>query len=208
MEDSEKHFWDWVSSSRKAIRYESLEASRKQFRLLQVFPGQASDTIRCSLKTFDLAGPTQPRYETISYCWGHNNKVKEIYINHKRVTVPQSCFSALRRVRCTDGPRTVWIDAVCINQRNTRERNSQVGLMKMIYANGVRNIVCLSESCSTPRPILRKIRADAEQSGFLLLKYNSDGSVNRADTDWDNMRSLPDADVLLLTELYKDNWFR
>src|SRR5580700_5121291 len=48
-------------------------------------------------------------------------------------------------LRCEDRPRTLWVDAICINQENITERNSQVQLMKSIYEKASRVLVWLGE---------------------------------------------------------------
>lgn len=42
----------------------------------------------------------------------------------------------------------MWIDAICINQGNTDERNHQVGLMSIIYAEARRVTICIIDSNS------------------------------------------------------------
>ena len=49
--------------------------------------------------------------------------------------------AALRRLRLADRPRTLWIDAVCINQGNDDERAQQVGHMRDIYSYAKRVLI-------------------------------------------------------------------
>ena len=49
--------------------------------------------------------------------------------------------AAIRRLRHSSKPVTVWIDAVCINQHDDREKESQIPLMRRIYEQA--NQVCI-----------------------------------------------------------------
>jgi hypothetical protein len=45
-----------------------------------------------------------------------------------------------------DKVRTIWVDALCIDQKNTIERGSQVQMMGQIYRNASRVLVWLGEA--------------------------------------------------------------
>lgn len=49
------------------------------------------------------------------------------------MAVSQNLALALRYLRSRDQVRTLWIDAICINQEDTDERSEQVGRMSDIY---------------------------------------------------------------------------
>lgn len=49
----------------------------------------------------------------------------------------------LRHLRYVSKKRMIWIDALCINQKNIAERNMQVAKMGEIYAHAIRTIVWL-----------------------------------------------------------------
>jgi hypothetical protein len=53
---------------------------------------------------------------------------------------------ALRYLRLHDKPRTIWVDAICIDQTNIEERNQQVRLMKDIYSSCAVDLVWIGES--------------------------------------------------------------
>ncbi|OQO05412.1 hypothetical protein B0A48_09180 [Cryoendolithus antarcticus] len=53
----------------------------------------------------------------------------------------RNCENALRRFRLQDKPRTLWVDAICINQKDKVERSRQVQIMGHIYHYADRVIV-------------------------------------------------------------------
>jgi hypothetical protein len=58
-------------------------------------------------------------------------------------TVNLDC--ALQRLRDTRGARTLWIDALCIDQNNTEEKNRPVAIMGEIYRNSSQVLIWLGE---------------------------------------------------------------
>lgn len=104
-------------------------------RLLRLQPGQWSDPIRCSLVivNFDAASPT-PSYEAVSYTWGNASVQKKVICNDQSMQVTRSLFDALQVFREPHADRMLWVDALCINQGDVIERNSQVQLMNRIYS--------------------------------------------------------------------------
>lgn len=71
---------------------------------------------RVTLGLFPASLEDKPYYEAISYSWGDANKRKEIRCDNYSVTVPENLYDALRHLRYTDRVRTLWVDAICINQ--------------------------------------------------------------------------------------------
>ncbi len=56
-------------------------------------------------------------------------------------------------MRKTDTTRTLWVDAVCINQDDVVEKNHQVHLMKDIYGGATRVLVWLGEERHDTRAV-------------------------------------------------------
>jgi len=52
---------------------------------------------------------------------------------------------ALRYLRHKEFPRVLWVDAVCINQRDIQERTAQVSRMKHIYEQATQVVIWLGD---------------------------------------------------------------
>jgi len=81
-----------------------------------------------------------PRYEALSYTWGTTSNSSYLYVNSddpkgplSTLEIQQNLASALKHLRLTQETRTLWVDAVCINQKSIAERNTQVTRMTSIY---------------------------------------------------------------------------
>lgn len=177
-----------TDDNREAI-YEPLDAKQKQFRLLHLQAGRASDIISCSIQVASLSDDPPPQYETISYCWGDPEPNVSVNINGSHLKVPTNAALAISRMRLPDRYRTLWIDAVCINQADLDERAQQVLLMKDIYGEGTGNLIYLGEEESWTASALKSIRlvledieretANSEDLVKLLLEPT--GAFKRSD---------------------------
>ncbi|KAF5565494.1 heterokaryon incompatibility (het-6OR allele) [Fusarium phyllophilum] len=111
-------------------------------RLLHLLPAtNIDDAIETRLEVVALE--QNPVYEALSYCWGDNTHLQEIKCNDQKFQVTENLFSALQHLRNEDTERTLWIDAICINQKDLKERQAQVKLMKDIYAKSKRVVIWL-----------------------------------------------------------------
>lgn len=139
--------------------YKSLDANRKEIRVLILEPGERCvlDTLKCSLEHISLLDEGRRKYETISYHWGDPSTSSEIALDGEVIGVPRSSEMALRCMRLPEEPRVLWIDAVCINQANDAERAQQVSIMGDIYRNGTRNLVYLGEGDEHTASAVRSI---------------------------------------------------
>ena len=128
--------------------YEPLNPHIDSLRLLVLLPPTANgDEIGCELehRTFG----SKPIYEALSYTWGSEPASTTIKINGQPFLVRENLYNALWHLRLST-PRVIWVDAVCINQGDIPERNSQVSLMAFIYTRAQRVLVWLGLS---PGPV-------------------------------------------------------
>lgn len=119
--------------------------SPSDFRLLTVLPrlhGSSNATpIQCHLSSFSRS--KAPAYQTLSYAWGETTDLIPIYVNGHEMHITRNLHIALEHIRRENAKVIIWVDAVCINQRDDEEKGTQVQQMKTIYADAVRSIVWL-----------------------------------------------------------------
>jgi len=138
--------------------YAPLEGS-DSIRLLMVenvgSTSKGRGPIRCWIRHFHLSNA--PPYRALSYAWGSTD-TKKIFLNDRIVEVRRNLWEALAHIQfaCVDfgiaekdqifadeNSKWVWIDALCIDQSNTAERNHQVGVMGRIYQKATEVLVWL-----------------------------------------------------------------
>ncbi|KAL8913602.1 MAG: hypothetical protein Q9172_007245, partial [Xanthocarpia lactea] len=84
-------------------------------------------------------------YEALSYVWGSDalhNRVS-VTCNGCILSIGANLANALTHIRQESRSRLLWVDAICINQKDAQERSLQVQRMGDIYMNAVRVIIWL-----------------------------------------------------------------
>ncbi|QIW95813.1 hypothetical protein AMS68_001331 [Peltaster fructicola] len=179
--------------------------SKEEIRLLHILPGRDTE-LKLELET-RLLSAAQDTYEALSYSWGPGNDMKEVILNEhepifgsdgqpKRFKVSLHLHQALVRLRLVDSPRTVWIDAICINQSDVTEMNHQVPKMGQIYRQAKRTIIWITEfkETVTLQTCVRTFPAeDDENKNSRTLCAQQDGSASEhGDMDTRLRRLLAD----------------
>ncbi|KAF1969679.1 HET-domain-containing protein [Bimuria novae-zelandiae CBS 107.79] len=116
-------------------------------RLLELRPGHRSSPIECEL--FNTSLEETPSYEALSYHWGNVNDTTEIVCNGRDFPITSNLRAALLDLRQPDRKRALWIDALCINQRDYSERNQQLQLMHQIYRRANKVLIWTGENTET-----------------------------------------------------------
>ena len=126
----------------EAFRHEALRDASTQLRLLKSRPASEchKDSSCYTLRVYSV--DKAPRYQAISYSWGELSGNCSICIDGRHFNVSQNCWYALTQATCLDSQEHIWIDQICIDQRNSTEKSTQVRLMGSIYTKA--NIVLAS----------------------------------------------------------------
>jgi hypothetical protein len=123
--------------------YPPLESTTDRFRLLQIQPGSGSQRIECKLESSQFVD--NPAYSALSYAWGDPKRTKSIIVNGAKMQIADNLWHALYSIRHPKEPRTLWADAICIDQSSTEEKNQQVPLMSFIYSRAKEVLVWLGQ---------------------------------------------------------------
>ncbi|KAI1096748.1 HET-domain-containing protein [Rostrohypoxylon terebratum] len=135
--------------------YTPLSQAGREIRCVTICPGTWNDVIECDLQIVPLND--SPQYEALSYFWGDPSKTRNITIEGRSFQITENLYFALRRLRLESSPRIMWIDAICINQKDDDEKSVQVAMMGRIYANCRKAVMWLGEDpllISTTHPPL------------------------------------------------------
>jgi hypothetical protein len=144
------------------FRHSSSLAKKPGFiRLLRLLPENNDEgQIQCELVEYNLRGSskvTHP-YEALSYFWGDQDNRQYIVVDNQKLAVGQNLYGALSRLRDHDFTRILWIDAICIDQQNDKEKEAQIQMMALIYAQARCVLVWLGEAADGSDQVLEKIR--------------------------------------------------
>lgn len=111
-----------------------------EIRILVLYPNEdhsadiVCETFNFSVKQFSEMGAERFPYLALSYVWGNPDPKKTIWFGGEEKTVMPNLFEALQSVRDPFVPMLLWVDALCIDQSNTEEVKSQVGMMDIVYS--------------------------------------------------------------------------
>jgi hypothetical protein len=163
-------------------QYTPLDDPMSDLRLVEIQRGPPNDSLKCIIRTYNRKQIIELRslwgYWALSYTWGDSSIKVEISLNGKRFCVTSNLEAALRNLRGRIGDRALyWIDAMCIDQENTDERDQQVQRMKEIYEKTERVIIWLGEYHESSDD---NFRVSKESWGIDNLEPGSRDSVSKA----------------------------
>lgn len=102
-----------------------------EIRLVAILPGEAEEDIQCTLEVVPFTKTT--KYSALSYRWGDPSDLVRIYLQGEQFHITANLAAALRHFRSLKTRELMWIDAICINQKDDDERSAQVSFMGDIY---------------------------------------------------------------------------
>lgn len=187
------------------IIYRELDQTSHCTRLLRLYPAlDPASSVECELLvvvlTPDGAVSTERlKYKALSYAWKEDDN--EVQITNTvlvraekhwdtyetmwvKVEVPRSLFLALQRLRPAEGEKLLWVDSLCINQRDETERTQQVAMMSEIYSLADSVVIWLGDRAVDDEmgewlqgPLQRTVVftdwSDGEQCEALVTKYQA-----------------------------------
>ncbi|MCJ1317984.1 hypothetical protein MMC15_003311 [Xylographa vitiligo] len=124
-------------------------ADTNHFRVLTLECGRGDDPIKCHLDVLHTQDAARGQYEAVSYAWGSSVRSSYILCHNERLQVTSTLRIALAHLRSDTHARKLWIDQICINQGDLRERSAQVPIMGTIYRCAARVVVWLGEKDDT-----------------------------------------------------------
>jgi len=84
----------------------------------------------------DLTKSTTKTCGALPYVWGTGLDSEPFICNGHEISIGKNFGQALRQIRPDAGESlSIWVDALSVNQRNTKEKNKQIGIMKEIYGS-------------------------------------------------------------------------
>jgi hypothetical protein len=100
-------------------------------RLLCLLPNASeAEPLQCKLLDYNLQNSSGRThfYDALSYVWGDPNDTRPIYIvedespGKDELQVTTNLYTALSHLRNCFFQRIIWVDALCINQKNGKEK--------------------------------------------------------------------------------------
>jgi Heterokaryon incompatibility protein (HET) len=156
------------------LGYKPLEGSEiRLVRFRDTHSPLEVETISLELRHFKPSN--QPRYLALSYVWGNVNDTRPVQLNSVTFEITVNLLDALQHIReewplfeedigrqYRAGPVEVWlwIDAICINQRDLDEKARQIPRMGEIYGMAHSTLIWLGTA--------KTCNLDASRFRFLI----------------------------------------
>src|SRR3569833_1008114 len=180
-----------------------------EIRMLTLLPADSNeDAISCLFSKVDL--DEKPEYKAISYCWGQMDRHVSITVNNTALGIPENLGVALRYIRASWAPVTLWVDAVCINQDDEKEKEVQIPLMGRLYSSAEATI-CWIVSSPVPEEAMKVgiylaflSCPDAMPVGLRerILNFGGDAhTATRADNEVNSMVMAQSLEAMIFTVL-------
>ena len=179
-------------------RYSPLDESLNEIRLLTLHPGDFSADLHVSIRKATLTAEAPPIYEALSYVWGTTENPVDIKVGpsgSETLAITQNLAIALPYLRYEKDVRTLWIDAICVNQQNLGERSSQVKRMGDIFRLANRVVVWLGIEKDNSSHILKLLsqlgsEIEVDFRYFTMSPASSTSTLHWSDRD----KTLPYSD--------------
>lgn len=186
------------SEASEPYQYSPLDEEAQEVRLLTLLPGPFSAEIRVCLDITPFTEDRVPKFEAVSYTWGSTENPVGIFIGEsgqRTLAVTQNLAEALPYFRYEDKPRVLWIDAICVDQQNLKERGHQIKRMADVFSKATKVLVWLGP--------------ESENSALAInrLEY----IATKVEIDWSTFQVLPLtdeahwADITVVTTLTEDD---
>ena len=125
------------------------------------------DLIHCKEKDFDC--------EALSYAWGQPQFTLKLLCNEHKSYIPitVSLDCALRHLRHLSKIRSLWVDALCINQEDGHEKSEQIRNMTKIYNKAQQVIAWVGDGYEDGAEILEFFQKHEDE--FMALEQLARG---------------------------------
>lgn len=126
--------------------YAPLDSESNQIRVVILLPSK-DKSAQIQLEVVHLPfEQLADSYIALSYTWGDKSDTVPISVHSYTMNITRNLESALRHIRYEEHEVPLWIDSICIDQTNLKERTEQVLLMKEIYSNARSVIAWIGEA--------------------------------------------------------------
>ena len=203
-----------ATSSRQPTRnedatlYQYSPLGPEEIRLLILYPGNYKDMLHgiiCTVR-FEATG----RYRALSYTWGDDSQPRYTLLTPDgSLSIRQSLRDALRALRHRKDTVVLWIDALCINQQDSREKAQQIPVIARVFQGAACTLAYVSNDSQDEEALI----------AMELIAIHSSSNENQSDApdetppcpmEWTS-RGLPPKDNQIwdkILQLFARPWFR
>jgi len=148
-------------------------------------------------------------YDAISYVWGNTPALTMVACNGRPLAITPTAIEMLQhlyRYQTETKARSLWIDAICINQSDQEEKSIQIPLMREIYSRAATVIVWTGSSTPDSKVFLAQFQDMREKLKDWMAQPVSD--IEPVNLTKEELPRDEEAFWGGLGQLLKNEWFR
>ncbi|KAN0121899.1 HET domain containing protein [Hyaloscypha variabilis] len=184
----------------QSYQYSLLPDPKTYIRLLKL--SAEVEEIVGSLEAFPVS--EAPEFCALSYAWGDDPPSSVFICESARLPVTEHLFSGMKRVRNCNPTPWIWIDAICINQKDDEEKADQIPLMEKIYSRAQHVLVYLGEATRETGEALEQLEH------IRVCIQNANGPIFRSGSSYveAGLPTIEDPFWQTLADFYCRSWFQ
>lgn len=176
-------------------QYEPLMAEDAIRILVLEAADELESPLRCSIIQTRRDAQSQSAsgcdYSAVSYTWGDYKLSHRLLVRHdaqswRCIHVTANVDSLLRHLRVSYKPRLLWIDAICLNQRDEIEKTQQIPRMGRIYNDAKQVHIWLGDD-----------EVEKAQRAFTIIRH----------AEREYQREFDGEETMCLVDLFNRLWF-
>jgi hypothetical protein len=156
--------------------FEKLPDQEHYIRVAELQPSSSSrHPIECRILTYLTT--EAPTFEAISYVCGNPDDTDVVKIGRQKLHIYRTLHTALVHFRHEKEVRTIWADALCINQSDPIEKSEQVHQIHQIYRKAVTTLAWLGDhpdGGSVDRGLVLLSRLESWPDIKQLIEFDTD----------------------------------
>lgn len=198
------------------FRHQCFDLERPGLRLMRLVAGGPKLDLECHIfQAYMDTHEANIPYEALSYVWGFRKPSHRLIVNGQVLYITSMLYDALRCLRHPKEDRILWVDAICIDQSNVRERGHQVRQMSQIYTGAERVVFWLGSGNKETKCLMECLNTfDRHISDVIRQDWLYDDS--RWQMAWSEFEISPTQTISIfchtqrvgLRYLMKSDWFK
>lgn len=155
----------------KRFGYRPLHRPRSEIRLVKLLPKDENEKLKYIPVCYILHASLhdKPKFVALSYVWGAATEERMILVDDSQFRVTKNLYDTMMVLRLPKEYVIIWIDFLCINQSENKEKSWQVRLMAYIYQQASKVVAWLGPAKSDSDLVmdyLNSFGAKAEACGI------------------------------------------
>lgn len=146
----------FVSMSTTLYQYTPLQ-EESSFRILYLDRANDHNAPLSLTLRETLLEKARGKFDALSYFWGPRGDIK-IKCSGQQISIGPNCEAALRRLRSRIRKVALFVDAICIDQKNDVEKDEQIKLMGHVYHCAKRVLIWLGPGSPRTDLAFKEIR--------------------------------------------------